>query len=117
VRSQVAVSEDWLPCATDIAVPLSVAYEFQELLEAGVVSNRAEIARRYGLSRARVAQVMSLLRLPDEIQQYVVRVPPWEQRRYSRRRLRGIAVLPSQPTQLAALVELRRTAQESQCPQ
>ncbi len=28
------MSEDWLLCATDIEVPLSVAYEFQELLEA-----------------------------------------------------------------------------------
>ena len=41
---------------------LLVAYEFQELLEVGVVNNRAEIAQRYGLSRARVTQTM---RLPD----------------------------------------------------
>ena len=46
--------------------PLLLAYEFQELLEAGLVNSRAEIARRYGLSRARVTQVMSLLHLPDE---------------------------------------------------
>ena len=88
-----------------------LAYEFQELLAAGVVNNRAGIARRCGLSRARVTQVMKLLHLPEEIQEYVMTLPPREQRLYSGRRLREIAVLPSQRAQLAALAELRRTAQ------
>ena len=52
-----------------------------------MVRNPADIARRYGLSRARVTQVMSLLRIPDEIQEYVMALPPREQRRYSGRRL------------------------------
>ena len=68
-----------------------LAYEFQGLLEAGVVNNRAEIALRYGLSRARVTQVMKLLHLPGEIQEYVMALPPEEQRRYSGRRLQEVA--------------------------
>ena len=93
--------------------PLTLAYEFQELLEAGVVNNRAEIARRCGLSRARVTQVMSLLHLPDEIQEYVLSLPPREQQLYSGRRLREIVALPDEVAQLAMLHKLRRRAQES----
>jgi len=76
-----------------------------------VVNNRAEIARLYGLSRARITQVMSLLQLPEEIQKYVMALPPWEQRLYSGRRLGEIVDLPNEVVQLAALDELRRTGQ------
>ena len=65
--------------------PVALAYEFQELLEAGEVNNRAELARRCGLSRAPVTQVMSLLQLPDEIQEYVITLPARERRHYSGR--------------------------------
>lgn len=96
--------------------PLLLAYEFQELLEAEVVNNRVEIARRYKLSRARVTQVMSLLRLPEEIQEYVIALPPREQCLYSGRRLPEIAVLPSQRAQLAALTEQSRAAYRGTYP-
>jgi len=102
-------------CREPYKHPLTLAYEFQELLEAGVVNTRAEIAERYKISRARVTQVMKLLDLPDEIQDYVVSLPHREQRLYSGRRLQEIAVLPSQQVQLAALANLRRTIEESQC--
>lgn len=82
-----------------------------------MVNNRAEIARRYGLSRARVTQVMSLLHLPDEIQEYVTAIPPQQQRLYSGRRLQEIVALPNEVAQLTALDELRRTAQQTQSPQ
>jgi hypothetical protein len=45
---------------------LDRAEAFQDLLDRGVVNNRAELARRHGISRARVTQVMALLRLPIE---------------------------------------------------
>ena len=82
--------------------PLTLAYEFQELLEAEVVNNRAEIARRYGMSRARVTQVMKLLHLPDEIQAYVISLPPREQRLYSGRRLRNILGIEGDEAQRGA---------------
>ncbi len=63
-------------CTEPYRHPLLLAYEFQKLLQTGVVNNRAKIARRYGLSRARVTQVMKLLTLPDEIQDYVMALPP-----------------------------------------
>ncbi len=82
-----------------------------------MVNNRAEIARRYGLSRARVTQVMNLLDLPSQVQEYVISLPPREQRLYSGRRLAEIIVLPNEAAQLAALDGLRRTAQETRFPQ
>ena len=66
------------------------AYEFEQLLEEGVVNNRTEIARRYGLSRARATQIMNLLKLPQEIREYVMALPPQKQTNYSGRRLRNI---------------------------
>jgi len=76
--------------------PLALAYEFQELLEGGLVDNRAEIARRYGLSRARVTQVTNLLNLPEAVRDYVRALPAEKQRCYSGRRLRQIAALANE---------------------
>jgi hypothetical protein len=43
------------------------AREWQEALDRGEVSSRAELARRLGVSRARVTQVLGLLRLPPKV--------------------------------------------------
>ena len=64
-----------------------------------MVDDRAEMARRCGLSRARVTQVMSLLRLPDEIQKYVMALLAQEQRLCSGRRFPQIVALVSDATQ------------------
>ncbi len=56
---------------------------------------------------------MNLLDLPAEIQGYVTALPPRQQRLYSGRRLGEIVGLPNEVAQLAALHELRRTAQGS----
>jgi len=79
---------------------LVLAYEFQGLLDAGVVNTRAEIAGRYGFSRARVTQVMSLLRLPESIRDHLSALPPDQQRLYSERRLREIVAVSDREAQL-----------------
>ena len=43
------------------------ALEFQNLLETKTVNSQADLAERYGISRARVTQYLNLLKLPDEI--------------------------------------------------
>jgi hypothetical protein len=45
---------------------LARAMEWQKVIEAEGI-DRAEIARRNGYTRARVTQLMSLLRLPDHL--------------------------------------------------
>ena len=55
--------------------PLLVAWEWQRLLEAGIHRNRAALARAVGVSRARVSQVLALLRLPQaELDEYARRL-------------------------------------------
>jgi hypothetical protein len=51
---------------------LRKAIEWQALLESGGVQTQADIARREGVTRARVTQVLGLLRLAPEIQNQLV---------------------------------------------
>ena len=51
---------------------LALAHRWNRLVEEGVVANHAEIARMMGLSRARVTQIMDLLYLAPEIQEYIL---------------------------------------------
>jgi ParB-like chromosome segregation protein Spo0J len=54
---------------------LRKAQEWHRQLEAGEARTQAEIARREGITRARVTQVMGLLRLAPEIQKHVLSLP------------------------------------------
>jgi hypothetical protein len=54
---------------------LGKAIEWQGLIESGDVANQVAIARREGITRARVTQVMGLLRLAPEIQQHILSMP------------------------------------------
>ena len=65
---------------------LRKAIEWRRQLETGEVRNQAEIARREGIARARVTQIMGMLRLGSEIQERIlsmpnaVRRPPFSER-------------------------------------
>jgi hypothetical protein len=54
---------------------LCKAIEWHALLDSGKVANQAEIARREGITRARVTQIMGLRRLAPEIQKYILALP------------------------------------------
>ena len=54
---------------------LRKAIEWRALLESGEAANQAAIARQEGITRARVTQVMGLLRLAPEIQEHVLTLP------------------------------------------
>ena len=82
---------------------LEVAQSLQEMLDAGVVNSRADLARRLGVSRARVTQLLSLLKLPAPIVQFLTRCrDPIVLCHFSERRLRPLAKLPSDAEGLAA---------------
>ena len=51
------------------------ALRWKALLDSRELSNQAQIARLERLSRARVTQIMSLLRLAPEIQDYILSLP------------------------------------------
>jgi hypothetical protein len=51
------------------------ALEFQQQLDEGVVKNRAALARRECVTRARVTQVMRLLQLDPDIRETILALP------------------------------------------
>ena len=72
------------------------AMVYKEMLEKGVVKNSAELARKEGLSRARVAQVLNLLKLAPEIQNYLMAIEDRKDLKIlTERRLREIVKIKS----------------------
>jgi hypothetical protein len=54
---------------------LRKAIVWQTLFESGEIANQADIARRESITRARVTQVMGMLRLAPEIRQRILSMP------------------------------------------
>ena len=95
------------PKAPRVVELLRKAIEWQALLESGEASNQAAIARREGITRARVTQVMGMLRLAPEIQKHVLSLPDMARRpAITERALRPIAQLPQERNQLHAFQQL-----------
>jgi len=60
------------------------------MLDDGVVNLMNEIALKEGLTRARVAQIMNLLKLPADMQVFLLDLDDGKQiRKYPERKLRG----------------------------
>jgi predicted XRE-type DNA-binding protein len=55
-----------------IAIMLALAHKIQDAIESGVVQDQAEVARRLGLTRARITQLMDLTLLAPEIQEEIL---------------------------------------------
>ncbi len=72
------------------------------MLVDGSATSYSEIAKREGLTRARVTQIMNLLKLPPEWQTFLAGLDnPKDIRRYSERRLRNYrqSNFPDKPPQ------------------
>jgi len=68
--------------------------EWQDLIESGDVSNQAEIARREGITRARVTQILGLLRLGPVIRQRILAMSDTSRRQaVTERALRPVSYL------------------------
>jgi hypothetical protein len=72
-------------------------------LDEGVVNSRADLARRFGMSRARVTQMLNLLRLPAAVLSLLADSggAVW-----SERQLRDVLHLPSDREQIAAVMAM-----------
>lgn len=63
---------------------------WNNLLENGIVKSKSDIAKKEGLTRARVTQVMNLLKLPSEWRNFLKQLDVTKEiRKYSERRLRS----------------------------
>ena len=47
--------------------PISLAREYKQMIDNGQVKNQADLARKIGISRARVTQILNLLKLDKSI--------------------------------------------------
>ncbi len=80
--------------------PMVLALELAEELKRDGIS-RAELARRHGMSRARVTQWLSLLDLPRlEIERVLAMGDYWERRLVTERGLRNHTSIASRPANL-----------------
>jgi hypothetical protein len=55
-----------------VAIMLALAHKIQDAIDRSVVRDRAEVARRLGLTRARVTQLLDLTLLAVDIQEHVL---------------------------------------------
>jgi hypothetical protein len=86
--------------------PLHIAKQFQQQLETGSV-NKAELARRHGMSRARVMQIMNLLNLESRIKEEILNMSETNQRYFTERKLRKISGLSPARKQILAFEHLK----------
>lgn len=92
-----------------VVAVLRRAREYQQMIDLREVANRAELARRLGLTRARVTQVLHFLDLAPEIQAHLDALAPSSERfPLTERRLRDVARLPDPDEQIAAFERLAR---------
>jgi hypothetical protein len=74
-----------------IVTLMNKALKWQSLLDDGEVPSRAELARREGITRARVTQIMKLLSLAPNIQEAILALPSGiPERLVTERRLRPL---------------------------
>jgi hypothetical protein len=86
---------------------LRKAIEWRRQLDAGEIQSQAAIARHEGITRARVTQVMGMLRLAPEIRQRILAMPIAVRRRsITERALRPIAQVENYQEQLSVFEEL-----------
>jgi hypothetical protein len=74
-----------------IACLVALAHRFDELVRSGAVQDYAELAPLGHITRARVTQIMNLLNLAPEIQEYLLWLPAVQGRKITERHLRRIA--------------------------
>jgi len=71
---------------------LALAHHLQRAIDQGLVADRAEVARKLGLTRARVTQLLDLLLLAPDLQSAVLAVEAVDgAERMSERTLRAVA--------------------------
>ena len=69
---------------------LRIAEQFQHSLKCGFSKNRAALAAQYGMTRARVTQILALRKLHPEILRYVTELDPDSGTILSERQLRPL---------------------------
>lgn len=85
-----------------IALQLALAHRIQRAIDAGEIRDQAEAARRLGLTRARVSQILDLALLAPDIQE---RLLDGEAGSFSERALRSVSGIEDWNRQRQALTK------------
>jgi hypothetical protein len=80
------------------------AQVYKRMLDNGVVGNKAELARKESVSRARVTQILNLMNLAPEIRNYLMTIE--DRKNLTERRLREIVKKTNHQLQLKRFREL-----------
>ena len=93
-----------------VARQLALAHEIERRIRAGELDDLAHAARVFGLTRARITQIVSLTLLAPAIQDDILALPPVTVGRdtITERRLRPIVAEPVWDRQMALWEQLRR---------
>ena len=77
-----------------------LAYQIEQAVHEGRARDYAEVARRIGMTRARVSQIMGLLRLPPALLEMLLLADPKCSPRLTERQLRPVVAASEPLTQL-----------------
>ena len=81
--------------------PIEIALQYAEVLKDLAVVTKAQVARRFGVSRARVCQMLKLLKLDESILDYLkAEVEEEGENFFTERKLRPIAVVQDRNQQV-----------------
>jgi hypothetical protein len=89
-----------------VAKMLALAHHLQHAIERGIAHDRADVARRLGLTRARVTQLLDLLLLAPDIQEQVLSLTTAGDEPLTEKVARSLVASPSWAAQRAAAAAL-----------
>ena len=88
--------------------PIKIALQYKKLWDDGQARSKAEVAELLGVSRAKVTQMMHLLKLDTEIQDFILGLDETDERlkQLTERRLRELVKIKDRNMQKERFLEL-----------